>query len=105
MLVCGEMLQCFCEVGNAQDTYAEKVMKAGTIVEHLPKKIGSACSLFIRKCGVIQCEVTDSHKRYLRDLVQGSLEIPCTLMQQAPKEQTDKAVNLNVLSMNDTNAI
>ena len=57
------MLQCSCEVGNAHDPYAVKVMKAGTragtMVGHLPKKTSSTCSLFIRKGETIDCEVTD----------------------------------------------
>ena len=41
----GEVLQCSRKVGNAHDPYAVKVMKAGTMVGHLPKKISSTCSL------------------------------------------------------------
>ena len=52
-----------CKVGNAHDLYAVKVMKAGTravtMVGHLPKKTSSTCSLFIRKGGTIDYEVTD----------------------------------------------
>ena len=57
------MLQCSHKVGNAHDPYAVKVMKAGmragTMVGHLPKKTSSTYSLFIRKGGTIDCEVTD----------------------------------------------
>ena len=61
--VLGEVLQCSHKVSNAHDPYAVKVMKAGmragTMVGHLPKKTSSTCSLFIRKGGTIDCEVTD----------------------------------------------
>ena len=65
--VLGKVLQCFREVGNAHDPYAVKVMKAGTragtMVGNLPKKTSSTCSLFIRKGGTIDCEVTARSKQ------------------------------------------
>ena len=65
----GEVLQCSRKVGNAHDPYAVEVikagMRAGTMVEHLPKKTSSTCSLFIRKGGTIDCEVTDPGKQKL----------------------------------------
>ena len=79
----GKVLQCSCEVGNAHEPYAVKVMEAGTtagtMVGHLPKKTSSTCSLFIRKGGTIDCEVTDLNRKYSRDLLQGGLETPCVL--------------------------
>ena len=101
--VLGEVLQCSREVGNAHDPYALKVTKAGTIVGHLPKKISSTCSLFIRKGGTIHCEVTDPNRKYSRDLVQGGLEIPCILMLQATKDLVDKASKL--LAITDMKAM
>ena len=96
----GEMLQCSREVGNAHDPYAVKVIKTacGTIVGHLPKKITSTCSLFIRKGGTIDCEVTDSNRKYSRDLPQGGLEIPCVLTLRGIKDLVDKAVKLLAIS-------
>ena len=67
------------EVGNAVDRYAIKVLKNDEIVGHLPKKISMLCSLFIRRGGLIKCEITGS-RRYSQDLVQGGLEIPCDLI-------------------------
>jgi len=55
---------------------AVKVMKAGTTVGHLSKKISFTCSLFMLDDGSISCKVMDPHRRYLSDLVQGGLEIP-----------------------------
>ena len=78
-LALGEVLQCSREVGNAHNPYAVKVMKAGTTIGHLPKKISSTCLLFIRKGGMIDCEVTDPNRKYSGDLPQGGLEIPCVL--------------------------
>ena len=50
------------------------------MVGHLPKKTSSTYSLFIRKGGTIDCEVTpDPNRKYSRDLPQGGLEIPCVL--------------------------
>ena len=82
----GEALWCSRKVGNAHDPYAVKVMKAGTMVGHLPKKISSTCSLFIRKGGMIDCEVTDLNRKYSRDFPQGGLEIPCILTLQGIKD-------------------
>ena len=78
-------------------------MKAGTIVGHLPKKISSTCSLFIRKGGTIDCEVTDPNGKYSRDLAQGGLEIPCVLMLQGIKDLVGKAVKL--LAISDTKVV
>ena len=70
----GETLSCYRELANI---HAIKVMKAGAIVGHLPKKISFTCSLFIGKGGVISCNVADPNRKYSRDLAQGGLEIPC----------------------------
>jgi len=66
-------------VSNVHDPFAIKVTKDGSVVSHLPKKISSTCLLFIRKRGVIYCEVTDPNRKYSRDLVHGDLEIPCVI--------------------------
>ena len=36
------------ETGITHDPFAAKVMKCGSIVGHLPKKISSTCSAFLR---------------------------------------------------------
>ena len=92
----GEMLQCSREVDNSHDPYAVKVMKAGTMVGHLPKKISSTRSLF---CETIDCKVTDPNRKYSRDLPQGGPEIPCILMLQGIKDLVDKAVKLLGISI------
>ena len=75
----GELLECNREIRNAMDRYAVSVTKNNEIVGHLPKKISTLCSLFLRRGGSISCEVTGS-RRYSRDLEQGGLEIPCDLL-------------------------
>ena len=54
------------------------VKKDAITVGHVPKKISCICSLFLRRGGFINCEVTGS-RRYSADLDQGGLEIPCSL--------------------------
>ena len=73
----GDIFQCSREVSNVHDPFAIKVTKDVGVVDHLPKKISSTCSLLIRNGGIIYCEVTEPCRRYSRDLVQGGLEIPC----------------------------
>ena len=54
-------------------------MKDETVVGHIPKKIPSICSLYLRRGGSIICRVTGS-RRYSEDLIQGRLKIPCVLI-------------------------
>lgn len=74
----GENLQCQREPGNVHDLYAVSVMNSGLVVGHVPKKISSTCSLFLRRGGSILCTVTGG-RRYSADLAEGGLEVPCTL--------------------------
>ena len=76
--ITGEYLVCAREEENSQDRYAVAVLKHDEIVSHLPRTISTISSLFIRRGGSIQCEVTD-HRRYSRDLPQGGMEVPCKL--------------------------
>ena len=73
--VYGEELPCKREAGNRVDAFAVAVMKDGTVVSHVPKKISSVCSLYLRRGGSIICRATGS-RRYSEDLIQGGLEIP-----------------------------
>ena len=52
-------------------------MKRSGVVGHVPKKISTICSLFLRS-GTITCEVNGS-RQYSADLHQGGLEVPCKL--------------------------
>ena len=57
---------------NLADRFAVAVMKGGTVVGHIPRKISNVCSIFIRKGGSIFCLTTGS--RFSSDLPQGGLE-------------------------------
>ena len=65
----GDIFQCSREVSNVRDPFAIKVTKDVSVVDHLPKKISSTCSLLIRNGRIIYCEVTEPSRRYSRDLV------------------------------------
>ena len=52
--------------------------RRGKTIGHVPRRISTICSLFIRRGGAINCRV-NGHRRYSADLLQGGLEIPCIL--------------------------
>ena len=79
----GDELTCRREVANAVDRYAVGVYFDDNLVGHLPKKISSVCSLFLRHRGQISCRVTG--RRHSIDLPQGGLEILCILTFRATK--------------------
>ena len=66
-----------------------KVLKTDKIVGHLPKRISSTCSIFLRKEGMISCTVY-GERRYSRDLTEGGLEIPCLLTFEINKSLISK---------------
>ena len=78
----GETLPCSRELSNGHDPFAVQVSQLHgddeTIVGHLPRKVSSICSIFLRKGGKI-CATVCGSRRYSRDLLQGGLEIPCIL--------------------------
>ena len=74
----GEQLPCQREPMNSKDPFAVAVVKSQVAVGHIPRKISSICSMFLRHGGTICCRVTVS-RRYSQDLPQGGLEIPCML--------------------------
>ena len=78
--IVGEELPC--ELGNSYDPHAVAAKKTiggkTKVVGHVPRSISAISSLFIRRGGIIQCEVT-GNCRYSADLPQGGLEIPCAL--------------------------
>ena len=77
-----ENLPCKGEMGSLHDpqTVAVKKMIDGAlqVVGHVPRKISSICSIFIRRGGSIACRVT-GHQQYSSNLSQGGLELPCVL--------------------------
>ena len=70
-----KQLECEPEARN-KDLYAVAVMKNDEVVGHVPRKISAACTLFIKKRGIIDCIVT-GRRCYSSDLPQGGLEVPC----------------------------
>ena len=73
--VLGEVLITERELHNMGDRYA------GETVGHLPIKISRLYSMFIEQGGNITCVVT-GNRRYSSDLVQGGLEIPCSIQRR-----------------------
>jgi hypothetical protein len=90
--IVGEELQTTRELGNIHDLYAVAVTRSRLTVGHLPRKISSVCSLFLRRGGEISCIVTGT-RRYSSDLEQGGLEIPCTLIFKDDKIDDKKYLN------------
>ena len=80
--VVGECLLCEREVGNPHGTHAVVVKKVidGNLTEvgHVPHRISSIFSIFLRRGGTINCTVDES-RQYSSDIPQGGLEIPCVL--------------------------
>ncbi len=66
------------EEGNPLDRHAVATVKDGSMVGHLPKKYSQTFWWFIHHGGTIQCAVTGGRK-YSEDLVQGGLEVTCSL--------------------------
>ena len=91
----GEILACEREPTNEKDRYAVAVLRSGTKVGHLPKKISRVCSLFLLRGGSITCTVVGG-RRYSSDLVQGGLEIPCTLHFSGKPKEINKLKILKV---------
>ena len=74
----GEELTCRRERFNVADPFAVAMVKGETTVGHVPRKILSIYSLFLRRNGTILCQIV-GNRRYSADLPQGGLEVPCTL--------------------------
>ena len=64
----GEQLLCRREDDNIHDLFSVAMIKNNYTVGHVPKKISTTCSLFLRRGGSIKCTVTGS-KRYSQDLL------------------------------------
>ena len=82
----GEFLQCR---NNVHDPFAIAVLTDSIIIGHIPKKISTVCSLFLRRSGSIVCQVNGS-RRYSNDLPQGGREIPCKLIFTGNSASIDK---------------
>ena len=75
--VLGEELTTQREHGNPEDAFAVKIKKGDETVGHIGKELSKICWLFLHD-GSIVAEVTSCSKRR-SPIVQGGLEIPCTL--------------------------
>ena len=74
-----EILSCIRETTNRFDPFAVAVKKDSIVVGHVPRKIPAICSLFLRRRGIISCQIVGV-RRYSSDLPQGGLEVPCKLI-------------------------
>lgn len=74
----GELVVCKQEFGNIMDPYAVAVVRQGSIVGHIPRKISAICHLFLRHGGQMVVQVVGP-RRHSVDLPQGGLEVPCTI--------------------------
>ena len=75
----GEELLWAKEPTNPCDPFTVAVVKSDQTVGHIiPLNIYLVCSLFLRHGGTIMCEIT-GRRWHSKGLVQGGLEIPCTL--------------------------
>ena len=76
----GDTLLAKPEFGNSHDPYAVAVVTSDDIVVgHLPRNISTLCHIFLRRSGSILVQVS-GRRRYSRDLPQGGLELPCSLV-------------------------
>ena len=57
------------ELSNPEDRFAVAVCKRDVTVGHVPKRISLICSSFLRRDGIITCQVTGT-RRYSADLPQ-----------------------------------
>lgn len=80
--VLGKELSCVREIGNPHDPTAVTIQKEigseMVTIGHILKRISALTSVFIGRGRIIKCGVNGS-RRYLADLVQGRMEIPCLL--------------------------
>ena len=89
----GEELICVRETSNPKDPFAVAVVKNEMIVGHIPKKISSVCSLFLKRKGVLKVRTTGG-RQYSKDLPQGGIEIPCVLIFEGDSKDLSKVEKL-----------
>ena len=85
-----ERLSCVREAENCRDPFAVAVERSGVTIGHVPRSI---CSMFLRRGGRIDCEITGA-RRYSEDLPQGGLEIPCKLTLRGDSRDVHKLEKL-----------
>ena len=72
-------------------------------VGHVPRKISSVCSLFLRRNGVVTIQTTGG-RRYSADLPQGGLEIPSTITFEDVEKDVPKLKRLITSALTPTAA-
>ena len=93
----GEELPCVRETENHRDPFAVAKARSGVTVRHIPRKISSTCSMFLRRGGMINCRVK-GERRYSEDLSQRGLEVPCILLLRGASRDIEKVKKLLKLS-------
>ena len=74
-------------------TRLKAIIHGATCMQHVPRRISAACSLFIHQKGKITCVVT-GHRHYSVDLPQGGLNVPCHLIFSGENEDIKKMKKL-----------
>ena len=90
--VLGEGLPCKREIHNPHDSFAVAVTKDRMVIGHLPRRFSAIFWSFLRS-GSITCIITGT-RQYSRDLVQGGLEVPCTLIFNGDPSKIEKVKGL-----------
>jgi len=72
-------------------------MRGAVIVGHVLQRISTACTLFLRRKGTIQC-IISGRRWFSADLPQGGLEIPCVLKFQGDLKDVAKMRKLVTIS-------
>ena len=93
-----EELPCQCEDGNSADPCAVAIKRSGVVVGHIPRRMSSVCSLFLRRNGLMKIRTTGG-RRYSADLPQGGLEIPCTITFEGVKKDVQKVKKLIIAAL------
>ena len=76
------------EENNQPDQYAVAVTKNGHIVDHVPHSISQVFWFFLRRGGVITCQITGKRKRGV------GLEVPCVYSYAGSAMMTKKLKTL-----------
>ncbi len=97
----GEELPCQRENGNHTDSFAVAIVKSGVTVGHIPRKISSVCSLFLRRNDVINIRTT-GRRRFSMDLPQGGFEIPCVITFEGVGKEVRMARKLVTAALSTT---
>ena len=92
----GQQLNTKREIGNPEDCFAIAVVDvidgSCCTVGHIPRELSRVLSHFIEHGGEITCQVTRQSQR--SPLIQGGLEIPCSVCLRGKKKLVKKAETL-----------